>query len=274
MTVCIAALCGENDEARVVVAADRLVTSGGFMEFEHPGSKMVQLSSRAMVMVAGNSNEGMRLVHEAEAEMNEDGEGTITEVAEDLGRRYAEARLRRAEQANLVSRGLTLQTYQEIQASLHPQIVMLIDNGLVSYDLGVELLLGGVDENGAHIHSNHHPGGGNQDHGAIGWAAIGSGAVHVLQSMAGFEHGGDASYGETLFRVYASKKRAEAAPGVGLETEVAVISQDGTKRLSSDELNELNSIYDTFVSITDSELKKQLAEFDPEGNGDGNDGQA
>jgi hypothetical protein len=82
--------------------------------------------------------------------------------------------------------------------------------------------------------------------------------------MAGFVHSPRAEYGQTLFRVYASKRRAEVAPGVGNETEVAVVSRDGTKRLSETELEELDSIYESFVSMADTELQKQMAEFDPE----------
>ncbi|HVC07162.1 MAG TPA: hypothetical protein VND98_06230 [Solirubrobacterales bacterium] len=265
MTVCVAALCGEGEDPRVVVAADHLVTSGGFMEFEHPGSKIVKLCDQALVMVAGNTNDGMRLVNEAAADMSDE-EIVISDLAEDLGRRYAAARLRRAEQGVLVSRGLNFETFYKMHAQLNPQVVMLLDNALGEWALGVELLLAGVDDTGGHIHTNADPGGGNQDHGPIGWAAIGTGAVHVLQSMAGFGHGSDASYGQTLFRVYASKVRAEVAPGVGHETDVAVISREGIKRLTAKELEDLGKIYDNFVSTTDSELAKQLDAFDPEGD--------
>jgi predicted phosphoribosyltransferase len=48
---------------------------------------------------------------------------------------------------------------------------------------------------------------------------------------------------------------------------VAVISGDGIKRLSNEELKALGEIYDNFVSTTDSELAKQLDTFDPEGDG-------
>lgn len=266
MTVCIAALCGDGEDSRVVVAADHLVTSGGFMEFEHPGSKIVPLCDKALVMVAGNTNDGMRLVREAAAEMG-DGTIPIPALAQDLGTRYAGARLQRAEQGLLVARGLSLETFYNMHGSLNQQVVMLLDQALAEWTLGVELLLAGVDDSGGHIHTNADPGGGNQDHGPIGWAAIGSGAVHVLQSMAGFAHAPDASYGQTLFRVYASKRRAEVAPGVGHETDVAVISQEGTKTLSGAELENLDHIYDDFVSTTDSELAKQLDAFDPEGDG-------
>lgn len=266
MTVCIAALCGDGEDTKVIVAADHLVTSGGFMEFEHPGSKIVELCDQALVMVAGNTIDGMRLVNEAAAAM--DGEPvSIPELSQNLGQRYAAARLHRAEQIVLVPRGLSLESFYNMHNQLNQQVVMLLDNALGEFGLGVELLLAGVDEDGGHIHTNGDPGGGNSDHGPIGWAAIGTGAVHVLQSMAGFAHAPDANYGQTLFRVYASKCRAEVAPGVGHETDVAVISRDGIKRLSEEELKALDVIYDNFVSTTDSELGKQLDTFDPEGDG-------
>jgi 20S proteasome alpha/beta subunit len=267
MTVCIAALCGEGEEARAVVAADHMVTSADFMEFEHPGSKIVELSQHALVMVAGATNDGMRLVHEAAISLG-DSTADIAAIAENLGARYAEARLRRAEQFALQTRGLDLDSYYAMHSSLNDQLVMLLDNVLSEFSLGVDLLLAGVDDSGAHIHTNGHPGGGNQNHDSIGWTAIGSGAIHVVPSMAGFVHSAGSSYGETLFRVYASKHRAEVAPGVGHETDVAVISKDGIKRLDSAELERLDTIYSNFVSITDRELHNQLDDFDPEATGD------
>jgi hypothetical protein len=138
MTVCVAALCGEEEDPRVVVAADHLVTSGGFMEFEHPGSKIVELGDQALVMVAGNTIDGMRLVNEAAAGMDGD-PVSIPELAQNLGQRYAAARLHRAEQTLLVSRGLSLETFYNMHNQLNQQVVMLLDNALGEFGLGVEL---------------------------------------------------------------------------------------------------------------------------------------
>jgi 20S proteasome alpha/beta subunit len=193
--------------------------------------------------------------------------GDVASVAVDLGERYAEARRRRAEQFVLSTRGLTLESFYQMHAGLNQQVVMLLDNGLAQYDFGVELLLAGVDETGAHIHTNGNPGGGYQNHDPIGWTAIGSGAIHVVPSMAGFVHDADAAYQQTLFRVYASKRRSEVAPGVGHDTDMAVISHEGIKRLSEAELQQLAAIYDRFISITSAELARQLDAFDPDGGG-------
>jgi 20S proteasome alpha/beta subunit len=263
MTVCIAALCtGEDDGSRVVLATDRMVTQPGLMEYEHE-SKMVELTPRAAVMVAGNTLEGMRLVSEAAAAEMPD---TIAALADELGRRYALARNARAGQV-LGSHGLTWETFHQMHGLLNPQVVMTLERELEQYELGVNLLLAGVDGSGGHIHTNADPGGGNVRHDPMGWAAIGIGAPHVVPSMVGFGHSAGHGYRETLFRVYASKRRSEVAPGVGNETEMAVISADGTKRLSDALVEKLALIYGRFQKATERELSKRLASFDPEGDG-------
>jgi len=242
-----------------------MVTQPGFMEYEHAGSKMVELAPRAAVMVAGNTLDGMRLVSEAAAaEMPE----TIAEIADELGRRFALARNARAGQL-LGSHGLTWETFHQMHGLLNPQVVMTLESALEQFQLGVHLLLAGVDDSGGHIYTNADPGGGNQRHDPMGWAAIGIGAPHVVPSMVGFGHSARDGYKETLFRVYASKRRAEVAPGVGSETEMAVITRDGTKRLSAAVVGDLGVIYDRFRILTERQLSKQLSRFNPEGDADG-----
>jgi hypothetical protein len=98
-------------------------------------------------------------------------------------------------------------------------------------------------------------------HDVIGYAAIGSGAIHALQSMIGFQHNAGAEFSETAFRVFASKRRAEAAPGVGRDTDMAVIFSQGTYKFSDDELREFEGVYDDFVSLTDEALTQRLEAF-------------
>ena len=79
--------------------------------------------------------------------------------------------------------------------------------------------------------------------------------------MIGFTHTANADYHETVFRVYASKRRAEAAPGVGLDTDMAVISAAGIHGLTDEELEQLRKIYEEFQSATTDALTKRLATF-------------
>jgi len=258
MTVCIAALCGDGDgDRRVVIAADRMVTYPGYMEFEHPGSKMVKLSERALVMVAGDTLLGMRLANDAAAAYA-GATGEVHLVAADLAGRYTQVRSEQVLQQVLSRRGLDFGSFYSNHSSLNGQAVMLLDNQMAQFDLGVELLLAGVDDAGAHIHTVHNPGAPDRKHDPIAYAAIGSGAVHVLPSMAGFEQGPATSYAQTLFHVYASKRRAEVAPGVGSATEMAVVTATGVHKIDEAQQETLGKIYDSFIQQGDTEIRKQI----------------
>jgi hypothetical protein len=260
MTVCIAALCHDGDEERAVVAADRMVTLGGFIEWEHAIPKMTPASSYSITMVAGETLVGTKLARGAAAEYG-GGEPSLADVARLLAVKYEAARRERLEQQLLTPRGLSLQTFYGSHQQLNPNIVAMIDSQMQQFNLGVELLLAGVDATGAHIYSVANPGPPENLHDPIGYAAVGSGTIHALQAFIGFGHSAAADYHETVFRAYAAKRRSEVAPGVGLDTDMAVISESGIHWLSEQELEQLREIYEEFETTTGGELRKRLAGF-------------
>jgi len=266
MTICLAAICEEDQSAYAVVAADRMVTLGGFIEFEHGVPKMAHPSAQAVVMVAGDTLVGTRLAREVSAALD----GTVPRtpgIARDLAAKYANVRTGALETQILSTRGLNLQMYYGAHQSLNPQITMMIDQQMNQYNLGVELLLAGVDQDGAHIFSIHNPGGTELQHDVIGYAAIGSGAIHAVQSMIGFKHSSTAGLRETIFRTYASKRRAEVAPGVGQDTDVAVVSIDGVRWLTNDNQKHLAELYDSYQATASSALAGKLSELHLEDQG-------
>jgi hypothetical protein len=105
------------------------------------------------------------------------------------------------------------------------------------------------------------PGGSDRLLDIIGYGAIGSGTIHALQSMIGFRHSPDGDYLHTVFTVYASKRRAEVAPGVGQDTDMAVISTSGVHWLTEHELGRLSEMYEDFRSSTDATLTEKLSNF-------------
>lgn len=109
--------------------------------------------------------------------------------------------------------------------------------------LKVEILLAGVDDDGGRICFVGNPGGSYTEFGQIGFTAIGSGALHAIQSMIGFQHTGGRGLHDTVFSVYVSKRRAEAAPGVGQDTDLAIVTQGGITRLTPETLQGLDEIY-------------------------------
>jgi hypothetical protein len=259
VTVCLAAICHEDGESRAVVATDRMVTFPGFIEFEHATPKMLEASTRALAMTAGDTLVGTRISREVAESIT--GTLPVLEIAQRLAAHYDATRRMRMEQQLLAPRGLDMSSFYGAHASLNGQITLMIDQQMQQFVLGVELLLAGADESGAHIYSVQHPGKPELLHDVIGYAAIGSGAIHAVQSMIGFGHTSSADYQETVFRVYAAKRRAEVAPGVGHDTDMATLSAEGIHRLSDDELAQLRTIYEEYEATTGKVLTKQLEGF-------------
>jgi 20S proteasome alpha/beta subunit len=131
----------------------------------------------------------------------------------------------------------------------------------------VELLIAGVDAAGAHVYSIHNPGKPAREHDVIGYAAVGSGGIHALQAMIGFRHSPTAGLRETVFRVYAAKRRAEVAPGVGLDTDVAIVSASGVRFLSPSTLEGLATLYDNYGKAAEAAQVKELGKLSLEENG-------
>lgn len=266
------ALCrGPVGEPLAVVAADRMVTLGSFIEFEHTVPKMAQPSPSAVVMIAGDTLRGTALARGVVSEFS-GGAPTIAEIAGRLAQRYVEMRRDELEFQILSPRGLDLASLYGAHQALNPQLIMVLDQQMSQYNLGVELLVAGVDAEGAHLYSVQNPGQPASQNDVIGYAAIGSGGIHGVQAMIGFRHAPSTDLRETVFQVYASKRRAEHAPGVGLDTDLAIVSQeDGVNFLGPAALKKLADLYDTYERTTEDFLVKGLQELSlDDGDDDGN----
>lgn len=261
MTICMAAIGADSagTEAKaVVVASDRMVTMANLIEFEHTVPKAHAIGGRAVSLVAGDSLIGSHLVREVAAGVAA-GPITVAQLAPDLSENYAETRNRHAEADILAPRGLGWASFYGQHQNLVAQLTMMLDSQLNNYNLGVELLVAGVDDGGGHIFAITNPGTRPQDHDVIGYAAAGSGALHALQSMIGFRHAVSASLAETIFRVYASKRRAEVAPGVGHETDMFVVLFSGTTAIPAPALDELSTIFDEVSTSSQQDLSARLS---------------
>ncbi len=238
-----------------------MVTLGTFIEYEHAVPKMAATSTSsvaAVAMIAGDTLIARRMTDEVVASS---GATEVAGIAHELAAKYGAVRQIRMEETHLWPRGLTLNNFYQAHQSLQPQIVAMIDAGLKDYNLGVEVLLAGVDASGGHIFTVMNPGGTERLWDIIGYTAIGSGGIHATQAMIGYGHAASADYHETVFRAYAAKRRAEAAPGVGHDTDMGVISATGIHWLSTDELNQLGAIYADYETSMAETLAKKLASF-------------
>ena len=260
MTICVAATCCGGDGkagTAVVVASDRMITMGGLTEFEHDVPKITQVGRRIVSLVAGDALRGSELVRllgpVADA-------SSVRAVAEQLAANYAQLRRNIVNAWYFVPRSLTVEAFYEggVQQKLLGPIAAQIDQLVAAFDVGIDVLLAGVDDQGAHIFMSRNPGGLVDDFEHVGFAAAGSGAIHGLQSLIGFEHSPARSLNETVFRVFASKRRAEVAPGVGKVTDLWIIDSEGVTKLGSEALKRLDGLYEEYERPTRADLEDKV----------------
>ena len=95
MTVCIGSLATKDklQSKNVVVASDRMVSLGSFMEFEHEVSKITKLTSKCVAMVAGDTLAGSKIVAIAKDRIDKAPELTkINDIAALVSKVYSECR--------------------------------------------------------------------------------------------------------------------------------------------------------------------------------------
>ena len=123
------------------------------------------------------------------------------------------------------------------------QLVYQLDTFTAQFNVNVELIVAGVDDIGGHIYTVNNPGT-FIDVQQIGYTAIGSGGVHATQALIGFGSSPDHELKRTIFCTFAAKKRSEVAPGVGKDTDLFIITNEGIQELSQEEIKQLTDIYD------------------------------
>lgn len=275
MTVCLGALCAspKGDAAKViVVASDRMVTLAGLIEFEHEVPKIQIVNEHFLALIAGDALRGSRLVRSAAVGITT-GSSSASDVASIIAATYAQLRLEQLNSDVFQPRSMNINDFYNggIQQRLLPQIAGQLDMVVAEYDFGVALLMAGVDDTGAHLFSIGNPGGSFNDHAQIGYHAIGSGWLHAIQSMISFGHTSQRDLNETIYAVYASKRRAEVAPGVGLDTDMMIISEAGNQKLTTPQLEKLKKLYDEQQKPVREEIKQQMGKIKLFEGGEKND---
>ena len=83
--------------------------------------------------------------------------------------------------------------------------------------------------------------------------------------MIGFRHTHADTLKESVYRVYAAKRRSEAAPGVGAGTDMAIISQSGVQLLVSDQIEALAQMFADVEAQSRTDLQQRLMSLTLEG---------
>lgn len=238
MTVCIAALCEKS--SGVVLVADRMITSGLAIQFEHPVSgKVTALSENCLAMTAGDALAYTELFDAVQRTTSNRQSTTVEEYVEVLKGTYQELRKRQ-----IVERIFMPLSFDSFEAFYHgssriPQeLLYQILGQLREHSYGLEVLVGGVNPIPAHIYSVQDPGTSNCFD-SIGFHVIGSGTNLALSSLMASKCHADLPLRDALMRAVAAKVAAENAPGVGRDTDAYVITRDSRLHFEGDQMRHL-----------------------------------
>jgi hypothetical protein len=237
-----------------------MVTWRNLTEFEHAVPKIYSISPAAWALVAGDALAGTKITAEAAAR-TAGVSRPVHEIAAVVAEQYHGVRMNAAEAQVLLPRGLTLATYYGKHQQLLSAITESLDQSLASFDPEVELIVAGVDSSGGHLFTVSNPGGSPECHDVIGAVAIGSGEIHAVQSMIGFGHAAMHPVKATVFHVFASKRRAELAPGVGRNTDLMVLDRGGAVRLSDKALAKLSELYESYAASVVASAQEQVSRW-------------
>ena len=234
MTICIGAIC--NGGKHIVIATDRMFTSPApvSLEFETDEPKIEVFADGIVVLSAGNTAYVSEMLDLAKTKLKGNNRPSVDEVTTALREAFEKVRVQKAEEQIVIpmlgndfmafrNRGGTLPAYLQAQPGVYQNLVAMA----TQFNIGVELLVAGIDESGAHLAAIGNPGT-SASLDKVGFGAVGSGAIHAITTLELSGQSRSRSMMETLYVVYQAKEASQVAPGVGKETDLAVINADRT----------------------------------------------
>lgn len=244
MTVCIAAIC-DNGNA-IVTCADRQVGLG-FTSTDFKDGKFRHLYGKWIAGIAGTVTNAAEVIGEAMLHEQALASYAVHDVVPAVERAYRSVRLRKAEAQHLANRGWTLDEFKNEGAAKLPSSTYAgIDARIAQFDLGASLLIAGFSEKIPIIATVRDPGTA-VDHTILSFWCIGSGSTAAQMSLFARNYVQSMSCEEAAYYVYEAKRLAEAATGVGPETDLYVLRRGKDNiipiRLYDDAENALDGIW-------------------------------
>jgi len=245
MTVCIATLCENNKQ--VVAVSDRMTTAYFLeLEFEHSRMKMDELSNCALALTSGDALAHTDLIRDVVDELAHLTIPDVRHVAKKIEEAYIKNRQCLAEKTILQTAGMSYDDFMSGQQRLNPDLVIGLSRAYSEVELELDIIVAGVDANGAHIYGIENPGVATC-YDALGFAAIGSGLPHAMSFLTEVNYSASLTLKEALWVTYEAKRRSERAPGVGNKfTDIAIINDKGVVHLDEKVIQQLETIHETY----------------------------
>ena len=247
MTICLALVCDGGKS--LVAVADRMVSDTSLsLEFEQQTRKIERMGDSFAALTAGDALRHTDLIRDAGENISSLKQPGVRDVAAVVEECFIQHRQALAEKLVLRRVGLDYSAFLSQQQNLSDALVLGLSSEYGAVELGVELLIVGVDSSGAHIYDISDPGTA-ECFDSIGYAVIGSGQPHAEGFLTEADYSPGISLNRGIWLAYVAKRRSERAPGVGSRfTDILTIEADnGTNFLNQESLEQLDAIYQDYL---------------------------
>jgi len=203
------------------------------LEFQTAEKKIIPIGTSCVVLASGNSAYATEVVQEAKRLLDGNQNPSIVNAVEVTKNAFLHVRANKVREQVLVpmlgpdylkfeAMNFSLPQYLQFQPNIFQQLAAQMS----VFNFGTDMIVAGADGDGARIAYVWNPGT-MVWLDKLGYSAIGSGGLHATTRLSLGSQTRDSTLADTVYRVYAAKKAAEVAPGVGSETDLAII-QNGS----------------------------------------------
>ncbi len=247
MTICISAIANEDRKEVVIFATDHMISTQ-IGKFEHAIKKYKAVGKNSIAMLAGNT----LLFNECLAEVSP--ASSFFEVREKIFQNMNALRKKivRNEVYNVYGIDDTF-VKDALRQQVPNKYIDTILAKISEFRLGTQILLIGFHDEKAQICEITEDG--IVDFRDIHFHAIGSGTIQAINTLLFQKHSQKCDVKAALYNVFKAKKNAEAAEGVGRETEILVFKNNRAHEVSATDLNTLQLIYDEELGFGKSHTK-------------------
>jgi hypothetical protein len=267
VTVCIATLFtwnyAEVGKPRrtgigAITASDRMITAAD-VQYE-PQQQKIAFFGQTMVLVAGDIGIHSLAIQETLKELR-GRELKPHDIALIYGRAIQGINRRHAENEILAPLGLNTDTFQAQQKDLSEGFVNMVASQLQNRrPIDTEALVVGSDGENVHIYTIDAYGGDTCLDG-VAFGAIGIGAWHAKSRLMQVGHTSTRVLAPSLAAIFAAKKNAEIAPGVGSSTDINIVLKDAIFPLWERARPEIETLYKKYTAETSALGDRMVAEL-------------
>ncbi len=234
MTICIAAVCTHNDKELFVIATDHMINVN-IGQFEHDIKKHKIIHDNNIAMLAGNALIFNELIANIE-------KCAFTEIKKKIFENFVKLRKDYINKQLLSKFGLNESDITQIVRGTIPNpFTGKILDSIAKFDLKTSILLVGYENGTAQIAEIREHG--FADFSDIHFHAIGSGQIQAANTLLFQKQSKSDSLKTAIYNVYKAKRNAEVSSGVGKETDMMVLTENGCFYSSQDDLKTLSGIY-------------------------------